>query len=130
MEKKKYIKPLLTSEEFVPQEYIAACGDHGAEYIFHCDAGNGRICSVYYESNNIPGLQKDGRNPDICHSTWMKACTLTHKFPTTDVFKRGYITYGTDSKIVEDVYIWNGALNDNVHCTRDLDKEHWETTKS
>ncbi|EGX26705.1 hypothetical protein BSEG_04595, partial [Phocaeicola dorei 5_1_36/D4] len=34
MEKKKYIKPILESEVFIPQEYVASCYDYDA--LFYC----------------------------------------------------------------------------------------------
>ena len=40
MEKRKYVKPVLSGEEFVPQNYCAACGDSGVVYYFKCNAGN------------------------------------------------------------------------------------------
>ncbi len=37
MRKKSYVKPILNSEEFVPQSYVAACYDYNA--IFRCYKG-------------------------------------------------------------------------------------------
>ena len=37
MEKKKYIKPILESEVFIPQEYVASCYDYDA--LFYCEKG-------------------------------------------------------------------------------------------
>lgn len=40
MEKKRaYVKPSLESEAFVPNTYVAACGDSGTTYLFECNAG-------------------------------------------------------------------------------------------
>ena len=42
MEKRNYVKPLLNSEEFVPQTYVAACVAGGyTQYSFICNAGKG-----------------------------------------------------------------------------------------
>lgn len=128
MEKKKYIKPLLNNEEFVPQEYIASC-ESGEQYIFKCDAGQGRICNAYYEDNGIDGLQRDGYKPD--HKLGlMTACNKTHVVSKTDEFRPGYLTYGTGSATVEKVIIWAGSQGDNIHATKQLYKELWQTTKS
>ena len=40
MEKKKYIKPILESEVFIPQEYVASCYDYDA--LFYCEKGKKR----------------------------------------------------------------------------------------
>lgn len=38
--KRAYSKPILESETFVPQNYIAACGDtEYGNYLFECNAG-------------------------------------------------------------------------------------------
>ena len=57
MEKRVWENPLTMVQQFVPNEYVAACGDSGTTYLFTCDAGGGRIGSVYLETNGRPGLQ-------------------------------------------------------------------------
>ena len=37
---KNYVKPMMESEVFAANEYIAACGDSGVVYKFECNAGN------------------------------------------------------------------------------------------
>ena len=36
---KNYVKPMMESEVFAANEYIAACGDSGVVYNFECNAG-------------------------------------------------------------------------------------------
>ena len=36
--KKKWIEPQILVQEFVPNEYVAACGDKNKVYKFKCDA--------------------------------------------------------------------------------------------
>ena len=38
---KNYVKPMMESEAFAANEYIAACGDSGVTYKFECNAGGG-----------------------------------------------------------------------------------------
>ena len=54
MEKRVYAKPVLESETFVPQNYIAACGDSGTIYKFKCNAGSKWKKYNVYLSNGIP----------------------------------------------------------------------------
>lgn len=37
--KRRYERPNAYIEEFTPNEYVAACGDHGKVYKFECNAG-------------------------------------------------------------------------------------------
>ena len=40
--KSVYVKPVMISERFLPNEYVAACGDtEYGKYKFKCDAGGG-----------------------------------------------------------------------------------------
>ena len=52
-----YESPRMMVQPFVPDEYVAACGDSGVVYKFKCDAGGGVYGSVYEETNGIPGLR-------------------------------------------------------------------------
>ena len=132
MEKRKYVKPVLSGEEFVPQNYIAACGDSGTVYKFTCDAGGGQWGSVYLETNDTKGLQKSGSNSDKYLSGY-HACNKKHEAESTDSFLDGYYVYdpgwGQD-EVVTPVKVWRGEDNDNTHCTEELDMSKWETAKS
>lgn len=56
--KKRWEEPRILVQKFMPNEYVAACGDENKVYKFTCDAptewGSGL---VYVESNGEPGLQ-------------------------------------------------------------------------
>lgn len=56
------------------------------------------------------------------------ACGTTHEASTTDDFLDGY--YIPDSGKVENVIIWRGKRGNNIHCTTNLNRDSWETTKS
>ena len=135
--KKAYVKPSMESEAFVPNTYVAACGDSGTTYKFKCDAGGGVSGSVYVESNGVEGLQTRSSG-----SWWggdyvaadrslggYHACGTTHEADSDDEFLNGYyVPYWSDDVIK--VIIWRGPYNKNVHCTTNLDKNSWETAKS
>lgn len=135
--KKAYIKPILESETFVPQNYIAACGDSGTVYKFKCDAGGGITGNVYLETNGKPGLQT-GRGGDRYLSGY-HACGTTHEAESTDDFLDGYYVTkewvggfwnGHYETKVTQVIVWRGPRGNNTHCTTNLDMDTWETTKS
>lgn len=127
--KRTYIKPILESETFVPQNYIAACGDINKVYKFTCnadyifDGGN-----VWEENGKEPGLQMSGDNQDKYLGLYHK-CNATHEAPVTDEFVSGYLT-GYLIPIPKNVIIWKGENNNNVHCISNIHMDQWETTKS
>lgn len=129
--KRIYIKPILESETFVPQNYIAACGDINKVYKFRCDAGDGRSGDVYLETNGKPGLQTE---PSLIGWYWADqylsgyhACGITHEAKTTDAFYDGYYVTKRDEIPVK---VWRGPNNDNTHCTENINMDSWETEKS
>ena len=121
--KKMYIKPVLESETFVPQNYIAACGDtEYGKYLFTCDAPGGRL--YYYDR---------GRAEYIGNYT---PCSEQHQANMASEFPDGFIDYNRNGR--EDpgeaviVWIergWWGSIA-NAHATTNLDRESWETVKS
>lgn len=125
--KRAYVRPTMVGERFVANEYVAACGDtEYGKYKFTCDAGGGVSGDVYQESNGKPGFQK-GYGGD----EWLggyHACGTTHEANTTDGFQNGY--YISDGGDTVDVIIWRGKRGDNIHCTTNLNRDSWETTKS
>lgn len=132
-----YESPKMFVQEFVPNEYVAACGDSGVVYKFKCDAGGGVSGSVYVESNGVEGLQTRSSG-----SWWSgdyvaadsplggyHACGTTHEADSDDEFLDGYyVPYMSNN--VTNVIIWRGPYNNNVHCTTNLNKNEWETAKS
>lgn len=130
--KKAFEMPKIVVEQFVPNEYVAACGEENKVYKFECDAVGGSWLTdggwVYIESNGEPGLQITGSNPDTGLGAY-SPCGETHEAESTDTFLNGYIVnifpFG-----YKEVIIWRGANNDNTHCTTDLNMSEWETLKS
>lgn len=137
MEKRVWECPLTQVQQFVPNEYVAACGDQNTVYNFVCTAGDGMHGDVY---------TKDGTNLTKGANYYYHACNATHSASTDDEFIEGTLVFngGNDrtGKYVGfwpfghyenyssvPVIIWtdNGT---NVHCTTNLDMDTWETTKS
>lgn len=131
MMKKEWVRPLTIVDQFVPNEYVAACGDSGVTYKFTCDAGGGVSGYVYLETNSKEGLQT-GRGGDEYLSGY-HACGTTHEAESTDAFLKGYyVVEGVwfEEDTVTPVIVWRGPKNDNTHCTTNLDMNSWETAKS
>ncbi|MCL1624619.1 hypothetical protein [Bacteroides caecicola] len=128
MEKKAYVKPSLESETFVPQTYIAACGDSGVTYLFECNAGtklwgdrNYRY-KVWTDSGQVLASERKGL---------YGPCGETHEADSDDEFLWGYMdNVNTPWNENIRVRIWRGPNNDNVHCTTKLNEHEWETGKS
>lgn len=125
--KKVYEAPVVHLEQFVANEYIAACGDteYGV-YKFECDGGGGVYGGLYdLDWNRI------SRSWNSYH-----ACGETHDATTQDEFIRGYFDPDWNHKNGNEieVYIWletdrRGHVIDK-HATEDLDREHWTVDKS
>ena len=126
--KQVWSSPKTSFEQFVPQNYIAACGDSGVVYKFTCDAGGGASGYVYLETNGQEGLQTGGYNSDEYLSGY-HACSKYHEAESTDGFLDGYFVYKNSGRTMK-VIVWRGENNDNTHCTAELDKNKWETAKS
>lgn len=130
--KRAYVRPTMVGERFVANEYVAACGDtEYGKYKFTCDAGGGVSGDVYRESNGKPGFQKGYGLFGYGGDEWLggyHVCGTTHEANTTDDFQKGY--YIPDGGDAVDVIIWRGKRGDNIHCTTNLNRDSWETTKS
>lgn len=129
MMKKEWVRPLTIVDQFVPNEYVAACGDTNKVYKFTCDAGGGTSGTVYLETNGRKGLQQPSWvewDPDTYLSRY-HACGATHEASTTDEFLNGYYVVGDT---VTPVIVWRGPNRDNTHCTTNLDMNSWQTAKS
>ena len=128
---RKYVKPVMESEMFAANEYIAACGDTNYEYIFECDAMGGVTGTVFYDDG-------DHKFEPFGDDRWMgagyHACGEKHKTLKGDDFIHGWYATGWDGITGGDWYkeviIWRGADGKNIHCTTNLDMNTWETAKS
>ena len=132
MAKKAYSKPMLKSEAFVPQSYVAACGETNKVYKFTCDAPAG---TLYY----FPLKPASGAQPSIGDKSWYSEigdyhpCSKVHEAETKSGFYWGFVDYdNSDSYSSENelVIVWKGKYGLNGHATQKLDMTKWETAKS
>ena len=127
--KKAFDMPKIVVEQFVPNEYVAACGDQNLVYKFKCDAGDKGKEYAVKDANGrvayISGMYMDG--------DWFSyhPCDVTHEAPSNDVFFSGYHLDDPSTSGDENiqVVIWT-ENNTNVHCTENLYMDTWETAKS
>ena len=131
---KDYVRPMMESEAFAANEYIAACGDSGTTYYFKCDAGEPY---KYWQSGIFGGHWVTDDHPYKVTTDSGRVLTLrygpcneTHVAESDSEFLHGYIdnTLTREDEHIE-VMIWTN-YGTNVHCTTNLDKNTWETAKS
>ena len=146
MEKMTWTRPMAAVEQFMPNEYIAACGDKtDPVYKFTCNAGGGVYGGAWQESNGFAGLQSSAKygeitipgvgtvpnfndkiyDADTVYSSFsFHACNATHEVPVENVGQFISNCYykpndASDSAAIP-VLIWRGPNNDNVHCCTGL----------
>ena len=127
--KKTWEEPRILVQQFMPNEYVAACGDKNKVYNFKCDAGGGTPGKVYKDSNNngMLDLRDEALTGHILET--YHACGKTHSAPTNDEFIDGFYVPISNPLEVTKVIIWTEG-GTNVHCTTNLNKDSWETEKS
>lgn len=132
MEKMIWEKPQMNEVAFAANEYVAACGDGGTNYIFTCDANSNSWVSdggyVYIESGKEEGFQAFGENADTFRSNY-NPCSEEHTTENKGEFFDGWLTnliFGNAKKVI----VWTGLDGNNTHCTTNLDMDSWETAKS
>lgn len=133
--KKAYIKPVLESETFVPQNYCRVCANDGIhrEYLFECNAGNKNSKYAVKDSRGrvatISGMYMNGGGGWTGH--YYHPCGETHIAPDDSGFLTGYHIDDVSTKKDENisVIIWTD-YNRDVHCTTNLDMNEWDTSKS
>lgn len=130
--KKVYEAPVVHLEQFVANEYIAACGEENKVYKFVCDATTkwGPGLSGYSVYLNGPDGQAETSDDE--HLGSYTPCTKTHDAPTSDEFEAGYMRKNVMGVPVGQAYpviVWTDG-GTNIHCTTKLNMESWETSKS
>lgn len=128
--KKRYSKPILESETFIPQNYIAACGDTNKVYKFKCDAPT--EWGMGYVIKETDGREGVSLREFLYSSLGLyHPCGKTHDAPTTDTFIKGYYVHDIESLFnATPIIIWRGENGDDIHCTINIHMDEWETTKS
>lgn len=132
MEKRLWENPLTMVQQFMPNEYVAACGDKNEVYKFRCDAGGGESGTVWVDSNNNGRWDLIG--DELLTSPFgilesYHACGETHEASTSSEFLNGFYLPSANPVRLQKVIIWTDG-GTNIHCTTNLDKDSWETAKS
>lgn len=129
MKQQVWSSPKTAFEEFVPQNYIAACGDSGAVYKFECNAPSGNM--YVPDPNNSGSYLVEGRS--------YSPCGKTHETPVADTYYDGFIDrnrnrtqdIGEEVKVYLEFSSWRGETYvSNGHATGNVNMETWEIAKS
>ena len=127
--KKRWEEPIILVQQFVANEYVAACGDSGVVYNFECNAGEKSKRYAVKNANGevawISGWYMNGKDD------YYRPCRETHHAESDSGFLFGYHIDDSDTKHDENipVIIWTDN-NTDVHCTTKLDMNSWTTAKS
>ena len=131
--KKRWEEPRILVQKFMPNEYVAACGDSGVVYNFECNAGSRRDSYNVYFDDGRPLASSNGNEEWYAQFDGYHPCGATHKAESDSGFYDGYMYLqnwkGNNSGSPIDVIIWTDR-GTNVHCTTNLDMDSWETDKS
>ena len=129
--RKNWMEPQIEVQQFMANEYVAACGDQNVIYKFQCDAGRleqwGISWSgdVYVDSNNSGQLDSGDTKLGSYH-----ACNIKHDAEKKEeAFVNGFYVPDLTDRVIP-VIIWRGAEGNNIHCTTNLNMDSWETAKS
>ena len=128
--RKEWMEPVIEVQEFVANEYVAACGDSGTVYKFTCNAPGGWLYYYPESDGQIDGNYTGSgsqKRIGLYHP-----CGATHEVSVTDAFYDGFVDYNWNRKQDpgEGVIVWRGPNNKNGHATTNLDINSWETAKS
>ena len=128
--RKKWNDPQIVGQEFLPNEYVAACGDENKVYKFVCDAKAGTLYYYPTSDGNIDGNYNG--------SGWAQRigsyhpCSATHEASVTNDFYDGFVDRNRNGRPDdgEGVIVWRGPNGRNGHATENLDMSSWVTAKS
>ena len=131
--KKRWEEPRILVQKFMPNEYVAACGDSGVVYNFECNAGSrGDSYNVYFD-DGTPFASSNGNEEWYAQFTGYHPCGATHEAESDSGFYDGYMYrqdwWGDNTGSPINVVIWTDGGSD-VHCTTNLDMDEWTTAKS
>lgn len=128
--RKEWMEPVIEVQEFVANEYVAACGDSGTVYKFTCDAPRGWLYYYPESDGQIDGNYTGSGSKKFIGN--YHPCGRTHEASVTDGFYDGFVDYNWDGKpdTGEEVIVWRGPKNNNGHATTNLNMSSWTTAKS
>ena len=131
--KKRWEEPRILAQKFMPNEYVAACGDSGVVYNFECNAGSRRESYNVYFDDGKPLASSNDNEEWYAQFTGYHPCGATHEAESDSGFYDGYMYLqnrrGNNTGDRIDVVIWTDR-GTNVHCTTNLDMDNWTTAKS
>lgn len=127
---KKWMNPKIVIEEFVANEYIAACGDENRVYKFTCNAPKGTLYYYPDSDGTVNGVYTGTGSASRLGS--YRPCDVEHEASTTNPFYDGFVDRNSNGNCDsgEEVIVWRGPRNNNGHATAQLDMDSWETAKS
>lgn len=128
--RKEWMEPVIEVQEFVANEYVAACGDSGTVYKFTCDASRGWLYYYPESDGQIDGNYTGSGSQKFIGN--YHPCGRTHEASVTDDFYDGFVDYNWNGKpdTGEEVIVWRGPKNNNGHATTNLNMSSWTTAKS
>lgn len=130
--RKTWEEPRIIVQEFVANEYVAACGDENKVYNFKCDAKGGELYYYPQSDGKIDGVHVGSDPADRLGN--YHPCAANHEARVTDDFYDGFVRhyYGPFGSFHYDtqVIVWRGSKNDNGHATENLTMNSWTTSKS
>lgn len=129
--KKPFTMPKIIVEQFVPNEYVSACGDIEVTYTATCNVGNGDYGQVYLETNGVAGLQTEVTPTALPDHTkgHHAACFLEIETSNKNEFCKGYFL-SENSSGYGPIYVWTGPNGRENHCTWGYTRNEKETAKS
>lgn len=129
--RKTWEEPRILVQEFVANEYVAACGDENQVYKFTCDADGGPLYYYRNSDGEIDGIYKGSGRASFL-GLFYHPCGKTHEASVKNVFYDGFVDYNYNGSCDdgEGVIVWLGPQNDNGHATKNLNMNNWETAKS
>ena len=139
MEKKIWTAPKAEVEQFMANEYVAACGAQNTVYNFECDAPAGTL--YYYPQYSAANAQPESWPTQRFWGQTTTAadklgnytpCGEKHEASSQNPFYWGFVDYNRNSlhDSNETVIVWRGKKHNNGHATVKLDMTQWETAKS
>lgn len=128
--RKEWMEPVIEVQEFVANEYVAAC-ESGMVYKFTCDAPGGPLYYYPKGDGEING-EYTGHEPAELLGYLYHPCNAKHEASVKSDFYDGFVDYNRNKKqdADEGVIVWRGPNNKNGHATANLDINTWETAKS
>ena len=109
MEKMTWTRPVAAVEQFMPNEYIAAC------WWVNCNISRG---NVYLDNNGVEGLQSTGLNADERIGRNVTGCNTKHVGVTEEPVENSYWV-ATD--------FWGSESGEPVPCFSWKDRRGWHS---